>query len=85
MCLALLAGVAILGHAQNSPVALFYMTDSPDSVRSFLAHSDKIGILVPTWYSVDANGLVSGGPNPEVLQIAQQQHLPVMPRTYCRR
>src|SRR5574340_309505 len=60
-------------------VALFYMTDSPSSVRSFLAHSNKIGILVPAWYLVDGNGLVSGGPNPLVLEAARMQHLPVMP------
>jgi len=54
-------------QAETRPVVLFYMTDSPDSVRSFLAHSGKIGILVPTWYSVDANGLVYGGTNPTVI------------------
>jgi spore germination protein YaaH len=79
LCICLLAGASVFGYAQNRPVALFYMTNSPDSVRSFLAHSAKIGILVPTWYSVDANGLVSGAPNPEVLQAAQEEHLPVMP------
>lgn len=77
--LCLIAGVAVLAHAQNTPVALFYMTNSPDSVKSFLAHSNKIGILVPTWYSVDANGLVTGSPNPEVMQAAEKEHLPVMP------
>ena len=66
-------------QAETRPVALFYMTDSPDSVRSFLAHSGKIGMLVPTWYSVDANGLVYGGPNPAVMEVAQKEHLPVMP------
>ena len=65
-------------HSQ-APVALFYMTENPDSVRSFLAHSSKIGLLVPTWYTVDATGLVSGGPNPLVLEVAQKQHVPVMP------
>lgn len=70
------AGAAV---AQNAPVALFYMTESPDSVRDFLAHSAKIGILVPTWYSVDKDGLVSGAPNPEVMDVAKQQRVPVMP------
>jgi spore germination protein YaaH len=79
VCLGLLLGAAVFARAQKQPVALFYMTDNPDSVRSFLAHSAKIGILVPTWYSVDANGLVSGAPNPEVLRVAQQEHVPVMP------
>lgn len=78
-CFFLLFGFAIGLEAQRLPVALFYMTDSPASIQSFLAHALKIGILVPTWYSVDANGLVSGGPNPLVLQVARKQHLPVMP------
>src|SRR5882672_6873702 len=63
----------------EQPKALFYLTRDPKSVRSFLAHADKIDILVPTWYSVDANGLVSGGPNPVVLETARQHHVPIMP------
>ena len=77
--LVLITCAASVGCAQNRLVALFYMTNSPDSVRSFLAHADQVGILVPTWYSVDADGLVTGAPNPEVMQVAQQHHVPVMP------
>lgn len=66
------------GRAQQ-PKSLFYMTRDPKSVRSFFAHADKIDILVPTWYGVDANGLVSGGANPLVLETAKQRHVPVMP------
>ena len=65
--------------ALAQPVALFYMTDNPDSIRSFLAHSAKIDLLVPTWYNVDENGLVTGGPNPTVLDAAHRENLPVMP------
>jgi spore germination protein YaaH len=61
------------------PAALFYMTNDPGSVRSFLAHSAKIDLLVPTWYTVDEDGLVTGAPNPLVLKTAQSQGLPVMP------
>jgi spore germination protein YaaH len=66
------------GRAQQ-PKALFYMTREPKSVRSFLAHADKIDLLVPAWYGVDADGLLSGGPNPLVLETARQHHVPVMP------
>ncbi|MFZ0746170.1 MAG: glycosyl hydrolase family 18 protein [Terracidiphilus sp.] len=55
------------------------MTDSPESVRSFLAHAAKIDLIVPTWYHVDENGLVTGAPNPLVLETAQRDHVPVMP------
>lgn len=67
-------------HAQTpQPKALFYLTRDATGVRDFLAHAGKIDILVPTWYQVDANGLVSGGPNPLVLDTAKAHHVPVMP------
>src|SRR5579863_4043438 len=74
----ILSGACVSAHAQQ-PKSLFYMTRDAASVRSFLAHADKIDILVPTWYSVDVDGLVSGGPNPEVLEEAKKHHVPVMP------
>jgi spore germination protein YaaH len=61
------------------PKSLFYMTDGAESVRSFFAHSGKIDLLVPTWYSVDENGLVSGAAQPAVLKRAHDTGLPVMP------
>jgi spore germination protein YaaH len=74
--LVLVSGGAML-HA--APVALFYLTDNPDAIRSFLAHSTKIDLLVPTWYSVDAEGLVTGAPNAEILEVANRDKVPVMP------
>ena len=73
--------VLLLGAtaAQAQPKALFYMTRNPDSVRSFMQHVSKIDIIVPTWYSVDKNGMVWGGPNPLVLTTAKEHHVPVMP------
>jgi spore germination protein YaaH len=68
---------ALMAAAQ--PKALFYMTDNPNSVKSFSEHADKIDTLVPAWYSVDGNGLVWGGPNPEVMRIAAAHHVAVMP------
>ena len=55
------------------------MTREPKSVRSFLAHADKVDVLVPAWYIVDADGLVSGGANPLVMETAKQHHVPLMP------
>jgi spore germination protein YaaH len=72
-----LLSTAIFATAQ--PKALFYMTDSPNSVQSFLQHADKVDILVPAWYSTDGNGLVWGGPNPDVIKTAASHHVPVMP------
>ncbi len=55
------------------------MTRSPDSVRSFLAHSSQIDVLVPTWYEADGDGLLTGAPDPAVLARAHEEKLPVMP------
>ena len=65
--------------AASQPKSLFYMIDRPDSVKSFLDHADKVDILVPAWYNVDSNGMVWGGPNPDVLKTASAHRVPVMP------
>ena len=70
---------AAAAQLPKGPVALFYMMETPKSVASFEAHVDKIGVLVPTWYGVDKNGLVNGAPNPGVLATAKAHKLPVMP------
>ena len=64
---------------QAAPVALFYMTNGKKSVEDFLAHSRQVGLIVPTWYEVDAAGLVTGKPNLVVLERARIEKLPVMP------
>ena len=71
--------IAPAAFAANHPVALFYMTNDPTSIQDFFAHSSQIDILVPAWYQVDENGLVTGGPEPAVLEQAQHKKLPVMP------
>ena len=65
--------------AAAQPKALFYMTETPNSVKSFVDHADRVDILVPAWYNVDDNGLVWGGPNPAVMKTATAHHVPVMP------
>jgi len=71
--------VAAVPCLAADPVALFYLTSNPDSIRSFLAHSTQIDLLVPTWYQVDENGLVTGAPDPTVLKRAQEDKVPLMP------
>jgi spore germination protein YaaH len=72
-----LLSTSILAMGQSK--ALFYMTESPNSVKSFTEHADKVDILVPAWYYTDGNGLVWGGPSPEVMKAAAEHHVPVMP------
>lgn len=71
--------LGLAADLRGAPVALFYLTNNPDSIRSFLAHSTQIDLLVPTWYQVDENGLVTGAPDPTVLKRSHDEGLPVMP------
>ncbi|MBB6242027.1 glycosyl hydrolase family 18 protein [Rhodanobacter sp. MP1X3] len=75
----LLASMLLSSAVHAEPTALFYLMSTQKSVDSMVAHVDKIGLLVPTWYGVDAEGLVNGAPNDFVLNLARQHHLPVMP------
>jgi spore germination protein YaaH len=59
--------------------ALFYLTDSADSLRSFYEHARQIDILVPVWYKTDGAGNVTGSPHPRVLQAARAAGVAVMP------
>ena len=63
----------------RAPSAMFYMLGSQKSIDSFVQHAGKIDVLVPTWYNVDADGLVSGQPNPYVMQVAKANGVAVMP------
>jgi spore germination protein YaaH len=65
--------------ASAQPKTLFYVTDSAPSVQSFLNHANQIDILVPTWYATDVHGMVWGGPDPVVMQVAREHHVAVMP------
>jgi spore germination protein YaaH len=62
----------------DNPKSLFYLTGESTSIHSFLAQADKVDTLVPAWYNANAEGLLSGGPNPLVMQAAKQHHVPVM-------
>ncbi|MEQ4574966.1 MAG: glycosyl hydrolase family 18 protein [Gammaproteobacteria bacterium] len=77
---ALMLALALAAPAMaKNPTALFYLMGTQKSTNSFLANVDKIDVLVPTWYGVDANGLVNGGPNDYVYGIARAKKLPVTP------
>lgn len=58
---------------------LFYMLSNRASVQSFEQHKSQISILVPAWYSVNADGLVAGTPLPNVLRDARAAHVTVIP------
>lgn len=78
----LLAAILLLitssSFAQKTK-AMLYLQNNQRGIDSFLAHRSQIDILVPTWYQVDADGKVTGSPNPTVLSAAQQSHISVVP------
>jgi spore germination protein YaaH len=78
------APLLLLASAFLLPSALaqkteFWMGNGRASVTSFLAHKDKIDIISPTWYQIDADGLVTGEPQPTVLKAAHDAHMTIIP------
>ncbi len=73
------ASFASAQSSDGKAKSLFYMIGEQQSVNSFMEHCNKIDILVPTWYSVDKDGMVWGGPDPLVMKTAKEHHVEVMP------
>lgn len=59
--------------------ALFYLTDSAESLASFYRNAPRIDIVVPVWYRTNGQGVITGTPHPRVLQAARQAGVAVMP------
>jgi spore germination protein YaaH len=68
-----------LAALDAAPKSLFYLSGDAAGRESFLAHADKVDILVPTWYRTDAGGIVSGGPDETVVAAARAHHVQLMP------
>ena len=78
LCALLLLLLPCAAYART-PSAMFYLMSTQKSIGSFVQHVSKIDVVVPTWYNVDQNGLVSGQPNPYVMQVAKANGVAVMP------
>jgi spore germination protein YaaH len=66
-------------HTAQAQKVEYWMSNERPSVESFLAHKDKIDIISPTWYQIDATGLVTGAPQPVVLKAAHDSHVTLIP------
>ena len=55
----LLLLLALAWSLPAGPKSLFYLSGDAAGRDSFLAHADKVDILVPTWYRTDAEGVVA--------------------------
>ena len=76
--LTLLLGAAGASLAQK-PEALWYMTNSAGSIKSFLAHADQIAIVSPQVFALNAQGVLHGSVDPRVVEKAHEAHVKLVP------
>lgn len=72
---------ALLAPAWAAPrlTTLMYLVNRPDAIADFRAHADRISIIAPQTFSMDAQGFIAGEVPPEVARIATENHVAVMP------
>jgi spore germination protein YaaH len=71
--------LAVPGAHKPTITTLMYLVNRPDSIASFRAHADRISIIAPQTFSMDTQGFVQGEVPPEVMRIAAEHQLTVMP------
>jgi spore germination protein YaaH len=71
--------VAVTPARKPELTTLMYLVNRPGSIASFRDHADKISIIAPQTFSMDADGFIAGEVPPEVTEIASQHHVAVMP------
>ncbi|HEV2448478.1 MAG TPA: glycosyl hydrolase family 18 protein [Candidatus Sulfopaludibacter sp.] len=72
-------GAAPAAQTKPAITLLMYLVNRPDSIASFRAHADKVSIIAPQTFSMDAQGFIAGEVPPEVLRIAKENGVAVMP------
>lgn len=63
----------------NTLVLLIYLVNRPAAIESFRQHADRISIIAPQTFSMDAQGFVLGEVPPEVMRIAREKRVAVVP------
>ena len=66
-------------EARPEITTLMYLVNRPESIASFREHAGQISIIAPQTFTMDAQGFVGGEVPPEVLAIAQEKRVAVMP------
>lgn len=66
--------------------SFFYLSSHPgdpvsaaQQLEDFRQHANLVDVIAPRWYVLDAAGNLNGAVNAELLQIAQQHNVKVMP------
>lgn len=73
------AGALHAGEAKPSITTLIYLVNRPDAIADFEAHADKISIIAPQTFSMDAQGFVQGEVPAEVTRTAREKGVAIMP------
>jgi len=60
-------------------VLLIYLVNRPAAIEDFRQHADRISVIAPQTFSMDAQGFILGEVPPEVLRIAREKHVAVVP------
>lgn len=78
-----MALIAVLILARNGSAQdierLFYYSDNEQAWASLRTNIDRISIIAPQGYSVDAEGVVWGEVDPRVIRLGRERNVPVMP------
>ena len=69
----------LYGAEQPSTTTLMYMVNRPDAIADFASHAAQTSIIAPQTFYMDDQGFVMGEVPPEVLRVAAQKHVAVMP------
>jgi spore germination protein YaaH len=77
--LLLLPVVVYGGQPARQTTTLIYMVNRADAIADFRAHAQKVSIIAPQTFSMDAQGFVMGEVPPEVMRIAAENRVAVMP------
>ena len=67
------------GQTQSKEQRLFYYVNTESAYKSLKEHINQITIVSPKAYDVDGKGIVWGGVDPRVMDLAREHNVKVMP------
>lgn len=78
---AVVFGCIVFAAAQPKPQieTLMYLVNRPDSIASFRDQARSVSIIAPQCFYMDADGFVGGEVPTEVVDVARQHHVALMP------
>jgi len=77
--LLVVAAACASAAAKPQITTLIYLVNNANSIASFREHADRISIIAPQTFYMDAQGFVQGDVPPEVMRVAAEKHVAVTP------